>query len=81
MTRPAALKTKATCRDCQAEIWWIKTERGKNMPLDTHEDLDAFVESYGVWDEDTAPKFQDLRRELGDAAITSHFKTCEARSS
>ena len=24
---------QARCRSCEAPIWWVKTERGKNMPV------------------------------------------------
>lgn len=30
----AEIKKVATCRGCGAEIVWLKTQKGKNMPVD-----------------------------------------------
>ncbi len=27
-------KKASKCRSCQAEIWWVKTKNGKNVPVD-----------------------------------------------
>ena len=30
---------EAKCRDCDAPIWWVKSQTGKNVPLDKNGDV------------------------------------------
>lgn len=55
----------STCRSCGASIMWVKTQKGKNMPIDYDKDLEhEFVGAKG-----TSPMFDRDR-------MTSHFDTC-----
>ena len=51
----------ARCRSCDAEIVWLKTQRGKNMPVDATEDSRVDAEAGRVFDPDEH---------------TSHFEIC-----
>lgn len=53
------------CRSCGAKIMWVKTAKGKNMPINYDPDLaHEFVGEKG-----TKPEFDRDR-------MTSHFETC-----
>jgi hypothetical protein len=58
-----------TCRECQANIYWIKTDRGKSHPC--NDDLGQH----------SKPVFNDEGQYLGRGGMgrTSHFGTCPAR--
>ena len=53
----------STCRSCGAEILWVKTANGKNMPVDYDSEIEY------LWNDGTSVEF--------DAGLmTSHFATC-----
>lgn len=67
----------ATCRKCQAPIRWVKTAKGKNMPLDEK------PSEYGefVLVPDTDPQKVDWISERARSnhpgpLFMTHFKTC-----
>jgi hypothetical protein len=39
----------SSCRSCDAEILWARTERGKKMPLDAAPVCDAIAETRGLF--------------------------------
>ncbi len=51
----------AKCRSCDADIVWLKTKAGKNMPVDADEDAVVDAEAGRLFDRDEH---------------TSHFETC-----
>jgi len=53
------------CRSCHAEIVWLKTVGGKNMPIDAD-----FMAKIGDLDDD-APEFN-----YADHADGVHWKSC-----
>lgn len=75
----------ATCRSCGAEIRWIKTRNGKNMPVDPEE---YYVLEGAVTENRQAITFVSgdgriirgvtVRPEnpLGEICYISHFATC-----
>jgi len=63
----------AKCRSCQANIVWMKTERGKNMPVDADSVDEAELEPHPQYG--GSPQFD---QELGHV---SHFSTCPDASS
>lgn len=76
------LDTDGKCRDCHEPIKWVKTQRGKKMPVDVSPapaDLDAFELIGRV---DTLAFFISSRRRAthsGDV-YACHFNTCSANS-
>ena len=56
----------STCHGCQAVIYWIRTPRGKNMPVDTNveggEAPTSERDGRGVSHFATCPKAKDYRR-------------------
>lgn len=51
----------SNCRSCDAKIVWLKTARGRSMPVD--------------WDED-AQSDAEAGRAFDSKEHTSHFETC-----
>jgi hypothetical protein len=51
------------CRTCQAEIVWVKTARGRSMPVDA-----------GTIEKDDTGKYP---AEFDPDTMTSHFSTCK----
>ena len=51
----------ARCRSCDAKIVWLKTKKGKNMPVDWDEDAQVDAEAGRIFDR---------------KGHTSHFDTC-----
>lgn len=68
------------CRSCGASIMWVKTSRGKNMPIDYDKDLEhEFTSVPG----DRGPVKEAGRDRQGPTKpswdpdrMTSHFETC-----
>lgn len=56
----------STCRSCGASIMWVKTRKGKNMPIDHDPELEH--------------RFVDVQKgsapEYDPDCMTSHFDTC-----
>lgn len=52
---------ESKCRSCDARIVWLKTQKGKNMPVDWTEDAQVDADAGRVFD------FNEH---------ISHFKTC-----
>lgn len=73
------LEPSGTCRDCGAEVLWVKTQRGKKMPVDVipaPKDVAAFEL---VGKSDTMAFYVSERRRAshwGDV-YESHFQTCK----
>jgi hypothetical protein len=63
----------AECRSCRAPIAWVKTARGKNMPID--------LEPTGLgtwlleWEGEVATAHKAVQSYAGPK-YTSHFSTC-----
>lgn len=66
----------ATCRSCDAEIEWARTEHGKSIPLDvgTRADGNIRVVSRVATERGMAPLIRYVGRGEGDRV--SHFATC-----
>lgn len=77
------LRKDGTCRDCGAEVKWVKTQRGKKMPVDT-EPAPAGVAAFELVGavETLAFYVSEKRRatHAGDV-YQSHFQTCPDRES
>lgn len=63
------------CRSCNAPVNWVKTERGKSMPLDVNsyaggDPRGLFVVRDGIAVAVTPDAFP------GEPLYTSHFSTC-----
>jgi hypothetical protein len=69
------LKT-STCRSCGAKIRWVKTEKGKNMPLDYDPAPKGTIMLQG--DRVVLVGNRAVKRAYatGGALYTSHFATC-----
>lgn len=70
----------ATCRSCGAEINWIKTKRGKNMPVDPEEVEWGDAENNDVLVSELGDVVH-VSREIRDPHpnlryYISHFATC-----
>lgn len=62
---------QSSCRSCQAPIIWVKTPRGKNMPLDLSETNAPGTIRWIVGVD------RSIRRALeGEPGRESHFSTC-----
>ncbi len=62
----------AKCRSCGATIWWVKTTRGKAMPIDPVETTEGNINLC----EGVAHVLGPIEQEPGKAYYTSHFATC-----
>ncbi len=66
----------ATCRSCNAEIIWVKTAKGKNMPIDAEEleHLNGGDRAFTIFDREG----NSMRVEPGETVVghLSHFGTC-----
>jgi hypothetical protein len=58
------------CRSCRAEIIWVKTEKGKRMPVD------AAQSHRGNFFLDTATMTVYFGRGAAKTGYSSHFATC-----
>ena len=63
------IKGPSFCRECRTQIHWVKTPRGKNMPLDMHRVAGGNVEV----DENNQAVFV---RKDGLPHFISHWATC-----
>jgi hypothetical protein len=48
MSHPAILPANGTCNRCNAPIAWVKTARGKNLPLDPEPSRSALEGNFGL---------------------------------
>ncbi len=66
------------CQSCEAPMRWVKTRKGKNMPID---DAPASDGRFVIQPDTDPPRVRFLSEE--DAAayegdkFTSHFQTCD----
>jgi hypothetical protein len=71
----------AECRDCGGTIVWVRTAKGKNMPIDPQPVEGGRVVLRGSGDERVARVLGRSTRPLPDEPrFESHFATCPARS-
>lgn len=67
------------CKSCDAEIIWVKTEKGKSMPIDAEPSVEGQFLKVRV-DENGTKHVQYLgEREAADCTrplYLSHFATC-----
>ena len=66
------------CRSCGADMRWVKTRKGKNMPID---DTPASDGRFVIEGDEDPPRVAFLSEEAaavytGDK-YTSHFQTCD----
>lgn len=54
---------RAECRSCRAEIVWLRTAAGKNMPVNASKEADMRAEMGLLW-------------ESGVEGLQSHYRTC-----
>ena len=65
------------CNSCRAEIIWIKTPAGKNMPVDATASDSGTVEIVNYPDARIHNKYDaEVARIAGKKLYTSHFATC-----
>lgn len=67
----------SSCKECGAAMRWVKTQKGKNMPIDDEPSADGRFVIEGD-DEPARVRFlgeQEAESYTGDK-FTSHFKTC-----
>jgi hypothetical protein len=70
------------CSSCGAEIRWVKTGRGKNMPLDCRpsDHGNVVIQKDGAGNEVAHVvadrRDADAHRALGHPTYTSHFASC-----
>lgn len=64
-----------TCRSCRKPITWVKTEKGKNIPLDSRPDPNGNLVVRGGVAHFVKP---GQRVEMGERLFVSHFVTCPA---
>lgn len=64
----------AKCRDCAKAVLWVKTAKGKNMPLDAEPGYGSFEIVKGM--ARSVPKGERQGRQLH----TNHLQTCTQRS-
>jgi hypothetical protein len=57
------MRPHAECRSCHAEIVWLKTAKGKNMPVNASKGADMRDEMGLLW-------------ESGVEGLVSHYETC-----
>lgn len=70
--------TPSKCRSCGAKIMWVKTKKGKNMPIDYDPELEH------LWADAEEPvradsargRRQPVKPEFDPGNMTSHFETC-----
>ena len=66
----------SACKECGAAMRWVKTQKGKNMPIDDEPDsAGRFV----IEDPDVDPprvRYLGESEEYTGERFTSHFKTC-----
>ncbi len=55
------------CRSCGADIFWVKTLRGKSMPIDYDKDLAEEFERAAMYKHTV---------DFDPARMRSHFSTC-----
>lgn len=65
---------KGTCRSCKAAILWVKTVRGRKMPLDAEEMIGKDLLLFEVGTDGIA-----RTAEAGNPGHQSHFVTCPDR--
>lgn len=58
------------CQSCGAEVIWVRTERGKRMPLDREESMERGALLFVIDDKGVAHRSQTGR------GYQSHFSTC-----
>lgn len=67
------------CRSCKAPIRWVKTRKGKNMPIDDEPDPTGRFVITGETDDGKVTvgwlSDQEAKTYTGERFI-SHFKTC-----
>lgn len=76
-----ALEPDAKCRDCGAEIKWVKTQRGKKMPVDVIPAPKGVAAFELVGRSQTMAFYISEKRRamhFGDV-YESHFQTCTGR--
>jgi hypothetical protein len=64
---------KSQCRSCNADIFWVKTEKGKSMPLDCQTYIDGNIflkDGVAIYAKD------DDEAASTEAKYKSHFATC-----
>jgi hypothetical protein len=64
------------CKECGAQMRWVKTRKGKNMPIDDEPDSSG---RFVVEDPDSDPlrvRFLGENEEYTGDRFTSHFQTC-----
>jgi hypothetical protein len=77
-TQGAQTPDARKCRTCGASIWWVITENGKRMPLDTKATPGGNIHLYDGTAYVLDVKGQAIveHRGNGDPLYTSHFATC-----
>lgn len=69
-------EARSTCRSCQAPIIWVKTIRGRNMPLDAEEMIGQDLLLFEIGADGVARSAAK-----GKPGRQSHFVTCPQRDS
>lgn len=70
------MEPSSKCRSCEAPIVWVKTRRGKKMPVDAEPDPAGLFVLEGMAGELVAHKAGPLDGAAGGELYTSHFATC-----
>jgi hypothetical protein len=68
----------AACRSCGAAIRWVKTQRGKKMPIDDEPSSAGKFAIEGDPEAETpSVRFIKSSEEYTGDRFTSHFETCD----
>lgn len=68
----------STCKSCGAPLRWVKTQKGKNMPIDDNPRSEG---RFVIQPDTDPPRVKFLTEEKAAAyegdKYTSHFQTCD----
>jgi hypothetical protein len=81
---PAALVPNGACSSCGRPIRWVKTARGKNLPLNPEPSTSPHAGNFGLSHDEVAHYVRDSARRLAFHAdgtsefpiYVAHFATC-----